>query len=111
MLAMSTLSKIIILWTIIFVTSGQYSSLCPELICIYYVGATLRIINAVNASHPDNIISIKEGDVNGIVPLCVQLVSGGEIDNAQQQNGLGRNVSLLFTTSEETAGIQHCIQL
>ena len=69
------------------------------------VGATLRIINTVNTSDPDNLITIMEGDVNGSVPLCVQLVSGGEIVSELQQNGLGRNVSLLLTTNEVTAGI------
>ena len=69
----------------------------------------LRIVNTVNTSNPDNLITIMEGDVNGSVPLCVQLVSGGEIVSEQQQNGLGRNVSLLLTTNEVTAGIMWCL--
>lgn len=68
------------------------------------LGAILRIINIVNVSDPGNLISIKEGDVNGTVPLCVQLVSGGEIDSVQEQNGLGRSVPLLLTTNGQTTG-------
>ncbi len=62
-------------------------------------------MNRVNGQlFPADIVSVTEGNRNTSLPVCAQLVSGGESGGNSSTNGLQRDTTLLITTIEGVAG-------
>ncbi len=61
----------------------------------------MRVVNGTGSA--TSLFTLTEGDVNTVLTLCAQLVSGGGV--APKSSGLEREVPLLLTTTGITTGI------
>ena len=71
----------------------------------FYTGAHFRLVNRLNPEFGAGIFSITETNVNMSLPVCAELVTGGETDMQRAAIGLEREAVLLITTMERAAGI------
>ncbi len=60
----------------------------------------------MNPEFGAEIFSITESNVNMTLPVCAELVRGGETDVQKATIGLEREAVLLITTMERAAGIE-----
>ncbi|XP_064397072.1 CUB and sushi domain-containing protein 3-like isoform X2 [Halichondria panicea] len=66
-------------------------------------GAHFRLVNRLNPEFGAGIFSITETNVNMSLPVCAELVTGGETDMQRAAIGLEREAVLLITTMERAA--------
>lgn len=71
----------------------------------FFLGAVFQLVNTVNGPFfPPETVSITEGNVNTTLPVCAQLVEGGQPGGQSSISSLQRDAVLHITTIEGAAG-------